>query len=76
MLPHYNPNRQKPTRWARFKWWLEDLMPYAIVIGCVAAILLFFWWLMPRCPKCDRMVHPMDIYCSECGHQLRMKNYE
>ena len=42
----------------------------------VAAIFLFFWWLMPRCPKCDRIVHPMDVYCSGCGQQLRTTNYE
>ena len=83
MLPDYTPKRQKPTRWTRFKWWLEDLVPYAINIGFVAAICLLLWWLIPRfpryprCPKCDRTVHPMDVYCSECGQQLRItKNNE
>ena len=71
MLPYYNPNRKPLTRWERFTGWLEDITPYIVIFGIIAATCLFFIWLMPKCPECDAYIHPMDTYCSKCGHQLR-----
>ena len=71
MLPHYIRETIKPTRWERFKWWLDDIMPYVWFFGIIGGICLFFWFMMPRCPECDSFIHPMDAYCGKCGHQLR-----
>ena len=71
MIPHYNPNRQKPTKWKRFMWRMKDLVLYVVIVTIISAVILFFLWLIPRCPKCDNFIHPMDVYCGKCGHQLR-----
>ena len=71
MLPHYNPNRKPLTRWDRFTSWLEDAEPYIVIFCIIGAIYLFFALLMPKCPKCDTYIHPMNNYCAKCGHQLR-----
>ena len=78
MLPHYNPNRNPQTRWERFMDWLEDKSllfenPLFIFFCIMVAVWLFIMTLMPRCPKCDIIVHPMDVYCPHCGKQLRIE---
>lgn len=71
MLPHYNPSRKPSARWDRFTDWLDYIRPYIVIIGIVGAIYMFFYWMMPRCAECNHFVHPMDVYCAQCGHQLR-----
>ena len=71
MLPHYNSKRKPLTRWERIASWFEEAMPYIYIFYIITAIHLFVWWIMPKCPECDEYVHPMAVYCSECGHQLR-----
>ena len=57
--------------WERFTDWLIDIWPIVVTLGITAGIVLFFMWLMPQCPECNEYIHPMDTYCSKCGHQLR-----
>ncbi len=76
MLPRYTncltrSNRPSPTRWERFTDWICDLTPYKVFAVIAAAVILFFMYIIPHCPKCDSCIHPMDVYCSKCGHQLR-----
>lgn len=70
-MPTYNPNRNPLTRWESLKSWIEDNTPYIIVIFLIIAVVAFFYFIVPRCPKCDHDIMPMDTYCSKCGYQLR-----
>ena len=71
MLPHYRTKIEPETRWEVFKEWLSDITPFAVFIIVVVILFIIIHSSIPHCPKCNKQIHPMYVYCSQCGYQLR-----
>ncbi len=74
MLPSYDPNLKPLTRWERITSWFEEAEPIILLLCLFGGIILIFMLIVPKCQECDHYIHPMDVYCSNCGHQLRTTN--
>ena len=67
---NYQPPKPKP--WYKRAWDdFCDFLPLVVTFGAVVALVVFIYCMIPNCPYCNAKIHPMDVYCSECGQQLR-----